>query len=131
MAAFPLPEVTDLSRPYWDALKDNRLLIQKCVCGNSWLPARTHCPNCLATDWKWVPSAGTGRLISWVVYHTSYHDAFKDRLPYNVALIELDEGPRLIANMVDAIDKLSGDARVILSVGWEGDVALARFRLVD
>ena len=40
-------------------------------------------------------------MVSWVIYHHAYHEAFKDRLPYNVALVELDEGPRLITNIVN------------------------------
>ena len=129
--AFPTPDVNELTRPYWDGLKENRLMFQKCRCGNAWLPARRECPNCLGTEWQWTQASGKGCLISWVVYHTSYHDAFKSRLPYNVAVVELDEGPRLITNMVDANESLRGDAQVTLQVGWEGETALARFRMTD
>ena len=129
--AFPSPDVNELTRPYWDALREGRLVFQRCRCGNAWLPARRECPECLGTDWAWTPASGKGRLVSWVVYHTVYHEAFRDRIPYNVAIVELDEGPRLITNMVDANDSLRGDAKVELAVGREGDVALARFRMID
>lgn len=127
----PKPEITDLTRPYWDALEQGHLVFQRCDCGNAWLPAHRLCPSCLKPTVRWERSAGHGRLVSWVVYHTAYHEAFASRLPYNVALVELDEGPRLITNIVDSSHALRGDARVALQVEHEGDLALARFRLVS
>ena len=100
--SFPLPEPTPISQPYWDALKQGRLTFQRCrKCSHAWLPARAECPNCLAADWDWTEASGKGRVISWVVYHHAYHEAFKAKLPYNVALVELDEGPRLMTNIVE------------------------------
>ena len=125
----PKPEPTDLSRPFWDALRDGHLVFQRCDCGNAWLPARKLCPACLEPTVRWERASGNGRLVSWVVYHTAYHPAFESRLPYNVALVELDEGPRLLTNMVDPHERLRGDARVVLKVEWEGKEALARFQL--
>ena len=125
----PKPDITDLSRPYWDALREGHLVIQRCDGGHSWLPGRRHCPHCLSPRLRWERASGAGRLVSWVVYHTAYHPAFESRLPYNVALVELDEGPRLLTNIVDGNDALEADAQVQLKVEWEGDVALARFRL--
>ena len=125
----PKPEPTELTRPYWHALREGHLVFQRCSCGHAWLPARRHCPVCLKPEPAWERAAGTGRLLSWVVYHTVYHPAFADRLPYNVALVELDEGPRLLTNIVDGNDTLTADARVRLQIEFQGDVALARFRL--
>jgi uncharacterized OB-fold protein len=126
---FPKPEPTELSRPFWDALRDGHLVFQRCGCGHAFLPARRHCPACLAGDPKWERASGKGRLVSWVVYHTAYHPAFENRLPYNVALVELAEGPRLLTNIVDPNEALVADAPVELKIEWEGDAALARFRL--
>lgn len=125
----PLPVPTALSKPYWQALSEGRLVFQRCSCGHAWLPARRHCPACLGSDLQWEQASGKGRLLSWVVYHTAYHEAFASRLPYNVAIVELDEGPRLITNMIDACDQLRGDAPVQLVVQHEDGVALARFRM--
>lgn len=129
--AFPKPEISELSRPYWDALREGRLLFQRCRCGNAWLPARSECPACLAPEPAWEQASGHGTLVSWVVYHTAYHPAFASRVPYNVALVQLREGPRLLTNIVAPGDALSGDAPVTLSVEREGDIALARFRLEE
>ncbi len=125
----PAPEVTELSRPYWDALREGHLVFQRCNCGNAWLPARRHCPVCLAPDPRWERASGKGILLSWVVYHIAYHPAFEDRLPYNVALVQLAEGPRLLTNIIDGHEPLTGDAAVELAIQWEDNTALARFRL--
>ena len=125
----PKPEITELNRPYWDALRAGQLTFQRCGCGHAWLPARRHCPACLRPDPVWERASGRARLLSWVVYHTAYHPAFERRLPYNVALVELQEGPRLLTNVVGPDEALVADAPVELQVEWEGDVALARFRM--
>ncbi|MCC6247980.1 MAG: OB-fold domain-containing protein [Rubrivivax sp.] len=131
----PQPEINELTRPYWDALREGRLVFQRCGCGHAWLPARHECPACLASapgNARWEPASGRGTLVSWVVYHTAYHPAFESRLPYNVALVQLEEGPRLLTNIVDghaALTSEAADRPVELEVQWEGDLALARFRL--
>ena len=124
---FPLPEPTPLSKPYWDALGDGRLTFQRCrKCRHSWLPPRAECPECLAAEWDWATASGKGRVISWVIYHHAYHEAFKDKLPYNVTLVELDEGPRLITNIVNP-EGIAAERKVKLEIEDEHGVALARF----
>lgn len=127
----PLPVNTPVSAPYWRSLKQGALSHQHCACGHRWLPPRPECPACLGTDWKWVRASGRANLVSWVVYHTAYHEAFATELPYNVALVELEEGPRLITNVLDCPDGrgLAAGAALELAVEYEQDVALARFRL--
>jgi uncharacterized OB-fold protein len=125
----PQPDINETSRPYWDALREGHLVVQRCANGHAWLPARKHCPACLSADVRWERASGRGRIVSWVVYHHAYHPAFEGRLPYNVALVQLDEGPRLLTNITDPNDALSPDAAVELNVQWEGAVALARFSL--
>jgi uncharacterized OB-fold protein len=109
----PKPDINEVSRPYWDALREGHLVVQRCNCGHAWLPARRHCPACLSPDVRWERASGRGRLLSWVIYHTAYHPAFEARLPYNV----------------DPNESLAAEAPVELKVEWEEDVALARFRL--
>jgi len=69
-------------------------------------------------------------LISWVVYHMAYHPAFEERLPYAVAIVELDEGPRLISNVVGSADleSLVIDQRLVLVIEEEHGVAIPRFK---
>jgi uncharacterized OB-fold protein len=130
-AEFPAPEATPISQPYWSALAEGRLTFQQCRCGHRWLPARSECPSCLGTDWSWADAQGRGRIVSWVVYHVAYHEAFKHSLPYNVAVIELDEGVRLVSNVLDCPDGsgLAGGAPVELVVTHEHGCSLAKFKL--
>jgi uncharacterized OB-fold protein len=115
--ALPDPEITPINAPYWRALDEGRLVFQCCRgCGHRWLPPRAECPGCLGDAWDWRDASGRGRLVSWVVYRVAYHDSLRDRLPYNVAVVELDEGPRLITSIPDRPDGagLTMDARVTL-----------------
>ena len=128
------PERNALNGPYWDALSRGVLSYQKCsACGHAWLPARFECPNCLGDQWQWTAALGGARLISWVVYHTAFHAAFKERLPYNVAVVELDEGPRLISNVVGVADPetLRIDQRLRLVIEKEGATSVPRFAPAD
>lgn len=132
--SFPQPEQTPLNAPYWQGLREGRLLFQRCRgCRHCWLPAREACPQCLSSEVAWEESSGRGKVMSWVVYHTAYHEAFASRIPYDVTLVELEEGPRLLTNVVnsDSGRSLRIDVPVELSIEREGDLALARFRLVD
>lgn len=129
---FPLPQPTPLTQPFWDGLQAGRLRFMRCLaCDNAWLPARSECPRCLAPRPAWQDAAGGGSIVSWVVYHHCYHEAFRGRLPYNVATIELDEGPRLLANVVGVrgAEGLSMGGRVRLKIEQEDGFALARFEL--
>jgi uncharacterized protein len=129
----PAPERDALNTPYWDSLAHGELSYQRCnVCGHAWLPARSECPHCLKADWRWQAAAGGARLISWVVYHMSYHPAFASRLPYTVAVVELDEGPRLISNVVGMSDAeaLKIEQRLQLVIEDESGTAVPRFRPV-
>jgi uncharacterized OB-fold protein len=129
--AIPLPVPDAVSAPYWAALDAGRHTFQRCnVCANAWLPPRHECPRCLNADYRWEEASGAARLISWVVYHTAFHPAFKARLPYTVAVVELIEGPRLISNIVgtDDPEALTIDRPLRLVIEREGGVAIPRFR---
>jgi uncharacterized protein len=127
----PLPDITPANAPYWRSLEEGALSYSQCVCGHRWLPSRSQCPACLSTDWKWVRASGRGRIVSWVVYHTAYHEAFAVELPYSVVLVELDEGPRLVTNVIDCANghNLAQGLAVELAVEYEQNAALARFRI--
>ncbi len=86
---------------YVAALEDGRLTFQRCVaCGHAWLPARTECPACWSPHHRREGAGGMATVVSWVVFHVAFDQRFKDRTPYNVALVDLDEGPRLVTNIV-------------------------------
>jgi uncharacterized OB-fold protein len=129
---FPLPDINEINAPFWDALRQGKLVFQKCnACGHHWLPARHECPDCLESDYDWVEASGKGTMTSWVVYHTAFIPAFKDRLPYNVAIVKLEEGPQLATNITGEADdsKFRIDHPVELAIEDEHGVMLPRFRL--
>jgi uncharacterized OB-fold protein len=131
MQEFPQPEVTETNRPFWDGLKQGRLLFQTCPNNHRWLPARDFCPHCLSEKVSFVESSGRAKVISWVVYRTAFHDAFKDRIPYNVSLVQLEEGPRMMTNVLCDSNALEADMPLQLEIQSEGELAIARFRPVE
>jgi hypothetical protein len=70
-------------------------------CGACRFPARLRCDQCWSTEFEWVRASGRGAVHSFAVMHRVYHPAFKEDAPYNFAVIELEEGPRMLANVVD------------------------------
>ncbi len=102
--AIPLirPIVDNDTRGYWDAMKRHELVIQRCKnCGLRVHPPRPMCPRCLSTEKEWTPVSGKGVIHTWVniVYDKSSFPGIK--VPYSVAVVELEEGVRLTTNLVD------------------------------
>lgn len=128
----PQPEITSVNKPWWDGLAAGKLTYQRCSCGHKWLPPRAECPACLKADPQWETASGNATLISWVVFRTAYHPAFANRLPYNVAVVELQEGPRLVSNIIDAPDGkgLSIGMKLQLALQNEGGTVIPRFERV-
>lgn len=124
-----VPDIDPVSAPYWSELAAGRLSFQACDCGHRWLPARESCPSCLGTSWRRETARGRARLVSWVVFHTAHHPSFANRLPYNVAVVELEEGPRLISNVLADHAALRGDAPLRLVIDTGESVPLPRFEL--
>jgi uncharacterized OB-fold protein len=110
----PIPVPSAESQAYWDGLRDRKLLMPRCdACGKYWFPPSLLCPHCNETKWTWTSTSGRGRIFSYVVYHRVYHPGFAEEVPYAVAVIELDEGPRMVSNVIGiAPDKLACDLRV-------------------
>jgi uncharacterized protein len=104
----PLPAISSLNKPYWEGLKHRELRLQKCDgCGAVWYPPSPLCPSCWSRKFTWTRLSGRGRVSSWVVFHQSYFRGYDNEIPYNVAEVELEEGPRLLTNLVEV-----GDGRI-------------------
>jgi len=127
----PLPAISSLNKPFWDALKHRQLRLQKCdQCGKVWYPPSPLCPSCWSRQFTWTSLSGRGRVNSWVVFHQSYFRGFDNELPYNVAEVELDEGPRVLTNLVGvANDQIrAGMAVEVVFEDATDEIALAKFR---
>ncbi|HIA15853.1 MAG TPA: hypothetical protein EYN72_03585 [Dehalococcoidia bacterium] len=97
----PTPEINDENRAFWEGCRQGELRVQKCSnCGHirHLSPA---CPQCLKAEHEWVAASGRGTVYSWIVVHQRYNRAFEEDLPYNVTIVELDEGPRMVTSLVD------------------------------
>jgi uncharacterized protein len=127
---YPKPDITPVNAPYWQALESGQLNFQRCTsCHLAVLPARTECPRCLQATLEWQQASGAATLISWIVYHHSFHPAFAARLPYTVAVVELSEGARMVTNIVgiDDPERLQIDMPLILTIEREDGIAVPRF----
>ena len=97
--AKPLPEVTEDNGPFWEGCKRHELLLQKCDnCGHQRYASPT-CPQCWSSEHQWVKASGKGKVYTWIVVHQRYSRAFENDLPYNVTIVELEEGPRVMTNL--------------------------------
>lgn len=96
----PLPRPTELSRPHWDGCREGKLRVQRCgSCGGLVFIPRPTCTRCLAEDLEWVESTGRGVLYSYTVVHRPQRPEF--RVPYVVAIVELEEGWHMLSNLVE------------------------------
>lgn len=103
----PIPPENPDSAPYWQAAREERLVMQRCDdCGHIRFPPRLLCPSCHSAGTRWVELSGRGRVASFTVMRRAPAPAFQARVPYVLALIDLDEGPRMMANIVgdDALE---------------------------
>jgi uncharacterized protein len=97
----PLPRSTPESAPFWEACQRHSLELQQCsACRRFWFPPSNRCPHCLSDEWQWSPVSGKGEVFTFTVFHRAYHKGFTDEIPYAVAVVELEEGPRLVSNIV-------------------------------
>lgn len=100
----PLPAIIASEKPYWDYARRHELRVQRCGhCAALRYPASPICPDCGRGEHVWARMSGRGKVLSWVVFHRAYFDGFADDLPYNVAMVALEEGPVLIS-AVEEID---------------------------
>ena len=96
----PIPKPTPETQEYWDGARRGELRIQRCrSCGKAYFFPRPFCPNCSSKDVEWFTATGKGKLYSYVISHRPAY-GFDDFTPYVIAVVELDEGPRLMTNII-------------------------------
>jgi uncharacterized OB-fold protein len=111
----PLPEADKWSGPFFDACRENRLVAQKCdATGKFFFPPAPVSPFTRDKNWTWTDLTGKGRIASYVVMHQKYFPGFGDEVPYPVIEVELEEGVKLISNIVDL-----GDHEVVVGMPVE------------
>jgi uncharacterized OB-fold protein len=141
VSARPEPATTEVSDPFWDATRDRRYLVQWCTaCDVPIFYPREACPTCLSAEGLvWRESSGRGTVYAVSVQHRPAHPSMADRVPYAVALVELDAGDgdpgrgatvRVMSNVVEC-DPLAVAVGDTVALAWEpldGGRHLAVFR---
>ena len=107
----PRPLSPELTRPFWEAAKRHELAMPRCkTCDQLFFYPRSECPRCLSTHLEWMNVSGRGRLHTYTVVYQPANAAFRDDTPYIYAVVQLDEGPRMVSNVVQcAIDAVRID----------------------
>jgi uncharacterized OB-fold protein len=99
---FDLPAPDLETVPFWDAAREGRLLVKHCnACGRNHYYPRPFCPTCWSDDVEWLEASGRATLYTWSVVHTNELPPFPERVPYVAAVVDLEEGPRMMTNVVD------------------------------
>ncbi|MDP3896997.1 MAG: Zn-ribbon domain-containing OB-fold protein [Mesorhizobium sp.] len=99
----PLPVIDPGTKPFWDAAKEHRLSIPKCnACGKYHFYPRELCPHCHSDDLQWTDVSGKGEVYSYTIARKPAGPAYAPDVPYIIAMITLDEGPRMLTNIVAA-----------------------------
>lgn len=100
----PLPQPTPDDREYWQYIRERELRIQRCAdCGRFRHPPMPCCPSCRSEAVAWVPVSGRGEVFSYTIVHYAPHPALKDAVPFNVAVVLLEDAGdvRIVSNVVD------------------------------
>ena len=127
----PLPAIDEHSAPFWQAAREHRLKLPKCTsCGTLRIHFERWCAECGHDGFEWTLLSGRGKLWSHCTFYKAYFEGFKEDLPYNVSIVELEEGPHLITNLVD-IDQVELHIGMPLTVYFDDvtpELTLIKFK---
>ena len=120
----PNPDEADTAE-FWRKTKDKVLGYQHCDdCGTVVFYPRHHCTGCLSANLTWQASAGEGTIYSYSIIRQSYHPFFRSQVPFAVAWVDLDEGPRMLTNITGVEDPATLEIGQRVRVVWEEHEAL-------
>lgn len=127
----PLPDQRNAGRRYWVSAANEELVVPQCqACGLVFWYPRTHCPSCGSAALGWSKSSGRGVIHTFTIVRQTSDGFFKQKLPYVVAMVELNEGPRIMTNIVGAgADGAKIGMRVRVKYEVEGEVGIPLFEL--
>jgi len=97
----PIPVITSETAQYWDSAQKHDLHIQKCCnCNRFYFYPRDNCPFCFSNKVEWTRVTGKGKIYSFTVSYRYTSEGFRNEIPYNIAIVELEEGIRMMTNIV-------------------------------
>jgi len=127
----PIPRIDEESKGYWEACGRGELYLQRCRdCATLRHYPRALCPSCLSEQVEWIRCSGRGEVYTFTVTHQNQAPGFRDQLPYVLAYVELEEGPRMLTNIVDC-DPGSVEIGMAVQVAFEEvteGIAVPKFR---
>lgn len=127
----PLPVPSPVTEKFWRAARRHELVLQRCgACERYICYPRALCPHCLSDDLQWTAVSGRGSVYSFTVARRPTASVFADSVPYVIAVVELEEGPRMTTNIVGCAPE---DVRIGMAVeaAFEDvtdEVTLVKFR---
>ncbi len=128
--ARPYPEPDGETRPFWDGIAEGRLRLQRCRgCARHVFYPRSVCPHCMSADLDWTDASGRGVVHALTVVHRA-PPGFADEAPYVVALVELEEGPRMLTRLVGVAPPEAAIGMPV-EVAIQGDPPLPYFKRSD
>jgi len=133
-AAKPIPALRGEEKTYFEQARAGRLVYQRCAaCDAAIFYPRTVCPTCMSEDLEFVPSAGRGTIYSHTTLYRAGHHGYADEVPYTIVLVDLDEGVRMLADLVGPQpDAVAVGQRVeVLFDAVTEDFTVPRFRLAQ
>ena len=130
----PLPEINEVSRVFWEAAKNHKLLYQRCdKCGDNVFYPKKICPNCFSSALQWIEASGKGTVYSYTACYRNVAPGFEEDAPYVVAVVDLKEGPRMLTHVVECDpDDIKCDMPVeVVFEDINDDISLPKFRPVS
>ncbi|MDQ1001806.1 putative OB-fold protein [Neobacillus niacini] len=126
---FPRPTIE--TAPYWEGCHNHELLIQECKeCGHHQFYPRIMCTDCSSPRMEWVPASGKGKVKSFTIMHRAITKAYLAEAPYVIALIELEEGPTMMSNVVQCELKnveIGMEVEVVFE-DWSEEISIPKFK---
>jgi uncharacterized protein len=125
----PVPQITPLIKPYWDFAAAGELRVQRCTkCSGQFLYPRPWCPFCWNKDTTWEKVSGRGEVIACTIVTQAPYESYAQGGPYTVAIVKLEEGPQMMANIVDCpVEKVKVGMKVAVTFERRGDVTIPQF----
>ena len=127
----PVPVPSPTTAPFWEACKAESLLLQRCMgCGHIQFYPRSICTACSSDELQWSAASGMGSVYSHTTVYRALVPGFEDDVPYVVAMIELDEGVRLLSQVVscEPADIFIGMRVEVVFENAAGGMAIPKFR---
>lgn len=129
--AKPLPRIDEESKGFWEACRRHELYVQRCRnCSSFRYYPRALCPRCLSDATEWMLSSGRATVYTYTVTHQNQAQGFRDSLPYVLAYVDLEEGVRMLTNIVgcDPADVRIGMPVEVVFDDVTDEVTLPKFK---